>query len=137
MCRISIACSLEASGNDCSVEIIRMASPFGRGMGGAGCCCGALVGSQMAAGIIFGRDSETGYPPQICAETAKILHKNFVKANGSTCCRILHKGLPFGTDEQLAACCTRSVEASEIAANAILKMHKKRNNPEYNQETTS
>lgn len=110
---------MTANGRDCPIEVLKMASPFGRGMGEAGCACGALVGGQMAIGVFFGRESTNGFPPALCAEAAKMLHKRFVKANGASCCRILHKGLPFGTDEQFNACCARAVEATEIAASLI------------------
>lgn len=110
---------MTASGRECPVELVRMASPFGRGMGSAGCACGALVGGQMALGILYGRGEECGPAPSLCADAAKALHKRFVKKNGAACCRILHKGLPFGTDEQLSACCLRSVDAAEIAAEII------------------
>lgn len=113
---------LLTAGRDCPVETVRLASAFGRGMGGAGCACGALVGGQMAVGAFFGREAETGYPPDKCAEAAALLHKRFQKENGATCCRILHKGLDFGTPEQLASCCARSAKAAEIAAGVIQKI---------------
>ena len=110
---------MTVTGQDCPIEVLKMASPFGRGMGEAGCACGALVGGQMAIGVFFGRESTKGFPPNLCAEAAKALHKRFVKSNGAACCRILHKGLPFGTDEQFSACCKRAVDAAEIAATLI------------------
>lgn len=113
---------MTASGRDCPPELVRMASPFGRGMGSAGCACGALVGGQMALGIMYGRGEECGPAPTLCGEAAKQLHKRFVKKNGAACCRILHKGLPFGTEEQLSACCLRSVDAAEIAAEIIAEI---------------
>lgn len=33
---------------------IRMAYPFGRGMGGCGCTCGALTGAMMVIGMKYG-----------------------------------------------------------------------------------
>lgn len=34
------------NGKTCPLELLRTASAFGRGMGEAGCCCGALVGER-------------------------------------------------------------------------------------------
>ena len=38
---------MEESGQDCPLELLRLASAFGKGMGRAG-CCGSLVGGEMA-----------------------------------------------------------------------------------------
>lgn len=112
---------LQAAGQDCPLEVRRLASAFGRGMGGAGCACGALVGGQMAIGACFGRVSESGSVPEACQEAALQLHNRFKKENGATCCRILHKGLPFGTDEQFNSCCQRSRKTAVITAQLIAK----------------
>lgn len=121
---------LAASGIECPVEMLRMASAFGRGMGGAGCACGALIGGQMAIGVFFGREENAGYPPDICADASRLLHKRFKKQNGATCCRILHKGLPFGTEEQLSSCCQRTLEAAELAASIIREVKENGGVPE-------
>lgn len=113
---------LAASGLDCPVEMLKLASPFGRGMGGAGCACGALVGGQMAIGAIFGREETAGCAPDICADASRLFHRQFKKQNGATCCRILHKGQPFGSDEQLNACCERTLRAAEMAAAIICEV---------------
>ena len=113
---------MEVSGRSCPVEVLKMASAFGRGMGQAGCACGALVGGEMAIGIFFGRTETSGPAPDICAQAAKLLHKRFKKQNGATCCRILHKGLPFGTDEQFDSCCERTLNAAELAAGVIAEV---------------
>lgn len=106
---------LLASGQGCPSGLIEMASPFGSGMG-AGCTCGALAGAQMALGTFFGRKTPTGANPKICAKMAKSLHDRFREANGATCCRILHKGLRHGSEEQRASCCQRTALAARIAA---------------------
>ncbi len=104
------------SGMLCPIQFIRMATAFGRGMGGSGCCCGALVGGQMAIGALFGRTKESGFPPEECGRLAKKLYDIFVERNKATCCRVLHKGLPFGSPEQLEACAKRTAETAEITA---------------------
>lgn len=113
---------MEVSGQPCPVEVLKLASAFGRGMGQAGCACGALVGGEMAIGLFFGRTESSGPAPEMCAQAAKLLHKRFKKQNGATCCRILHKGLPFGTDEQFDSCCERTLDAAELAAGVIAEV---------------
>lgn len=113
---------MTACGLECPVEMLKLASPFGRGMGGAGCACGALVGGQMAIGAIFGREQAAGSAPDICADASRLFHKQFKKQNGATCCRILHKGQPYGSDEQLSACCDRTGRAAEMAAAIICEV---------------
>lgn len=112
---------IEESGHPCPLEILRMASAFGRGMGSAGCCCGALVGGEMAVGFLFGRTEERGRCPDTCGQVAKLLHDHFARHNRATCCRVLHKGLPYGTPEQRAACAKRTEDAAAIAAGIILR----------------
>ncbi len=108
------------SGRPCPLEILAMASAFGRGMGGAGCCCGSLIGGEMAIGVLFGRTQETGPCPAECDRLAQLLHERFVEHNRVSCCRILHKGLPYGTPAQFESCAKRTAEAAEIAARVIL-----------------
>ena len=111
---------LEESGQTCPLETLRLASAFGKGMGKAGCSCGSLVGGEMAVGFFFGREEETGFCPESCEEIARELHDRFVKENRVTCCRILHKGLAYGTPEQFDSCALRSVRAARMAAEVIL-----------------
>lgn len=112
---------LLAAGRECPLGTLRLASAFGRGMGGAGCACGALIGGQMALGAFFGRTSERGFTSAQCADAAKELHDRFKAENRATCCRILHKGLPYGTPEQFESCCGRAALAAELAATVIRK----------------
>lgn len=58
---------------------------FGRGMA-SGCSCGALIGMEMALGVIQ-RRTRSNFKPR----TAKQLHDEFVKTFGASCCRVLQK----------------------------------------------
>mgnify|MGYP001698424900 FL=1 len=109
------------NGKTCPLELLRTASAFGRGMGEAGCCCGALVGGEMAIGFFFGRSEDVGPCPDVCAAAAKQLHDRFVSFNHGSCCRVLHRGLAYDTPEQFKACAQRSAEAARIAAEVILE----------------
>lgn len=121
---------MEVTGRPCPVEVLKLASAFGRGMGEAGCACGALVGGEMAIGVFFGRTGTSGPAPEICARAAKLLHKRFKKQNGATCCRILHKGLAFGTDEQFDSCCDRTLDTAGLTAGVIAEVQKNGGVPE-------
>lgn len=107
-------------GRDCPPELFRLAAAFGRSMGSAGCTCGALVGGEMALGALWGGNAETGAAPEHCVRAAKLLHDRFKKNNGATC-RILHKGQPYGSDEQLASCRKRTGESAKLAAQIIME----------------
>ena len=110
-----------SAGLPCPLELVRMASSFGHGMGGAGCSCGSLVGAQLALGYFLGRAEETGRPPQQCRDLAKVAHDRFVKINRVACCRILLKGKVYGTPEQKESCANHTREAAEIAATIIME----------------
>ena len=112
---------LECAAVPCPLEVVRLASGFGRGMGEAGCACGALVGAVMAVGALFGRVAPTGRSPQPCADIARAVHDGFTEVNRATCCRVLHKGKPFGSAEQRAECASRTEGAAELAARIILR----------------
>ena len=112
---------LECAAVPCPLEVVRLASGFGRGMGEAGCACGALVGAVMAVGALFGRVAPTGRSPQPCADIARAVHDGFKGVNRATCCRVLHKGKPFGSAEQRAECASRTDGAAELAARIILR----------------
>ena len=112
---------LEEAGRPCPLELVRAASAFGRGMGGAGCCCGALIGGQMALGCLLGRVRETGEPPEACGRLARVLHDRFVKQNRAACCPVLHRGMPFGSPEQFDSCAVRTGKAAALAAQLLLE----------------
>jgi C_GCAxxG_C_C family probable redox protein len=83
-------------------SLVRMATPFGGGLGHAGCICGALSGAIMMLGLKTGRTS-----PSISRDEAYGLscefQKRFMTEFGATCCRALNKN-PFGSPEQGKNC---------------------------------
>lgn len=111
---------LEA-GETCPLGLLRVASAFGHGFGGAGCCCGALAGGEMAIGHFLGREQEKGKNPPDCMKTARRLHDQFVALNHATCCRVLHKGLKHSSPEQIASCTVRSFGGAQLAARVIME----------------
>ncbi|MEI6127396.1 MAG: C-GCAxxG-C-C family protein [Pseudomonadota bacterium] len=87
---------------DVEESLVRMATPFGGGLGHAGCICGALSGAIMMLGLKKGRIS-----PQATRDEAyglsREFQKRFMDEFGATCCRALNKN-PFGTPEQGKNC---------------------------------
>lgn len=112
---------LTTCGEECPVELLKVATGFGRGMGQAGCTCGALAGAVMAAGLLFGRTAPTGRGPEACAELSKKIHDAFKAHHKATCCRVLHHGLPYGSSEQAAACSKRTADTAEFAARILME----------------
>lgn len=101
-----------------SEEMVRMATPFGGGLGRSGCLCGALSGAVMMLGAARGRTSpET--PRKESYELSNEYH-NIFKANfGSTCCRVLVKE-KFGTKEQGERCYKIITESAELLMKFLL-----------------
>ncbi len=85
-----------------SVDAVRMATPFGGGMGYAGCLCGALAGSVMVLGLLKGRSS-ADVPRKESYELSAGFHNIFREKFGATCCRVLNKNR-FGSAEQAVTC---------------------------------
>ena len=100
----------------CTPEMLALAKGFGRGMN-AGCACGALAGGVMALGSLLGGRSKEA--DKLCKALTQRYHDAFKQANGATCCRVLHRGLAFGTTEQLAACAKRTENAARILAQIL------------------
>lgn len=96
-------------------EMVRLASGFPVGIGGAGCTCGALSGGVMALGIKYGR-SEAGAKTPGMFEAARELHDRFRERRGSTCCRVLIKPFEFGSPDHLKQCVAIT---GEVAADVI------------------
>lgn len=102
-------------------DAIAMSSGFPWGLGGGGCLCGAAAGSVMCLGFVFGRRSP-GDPCCVhCWELAEEFYNAMREACGSTCCRVLMRGLERDDPERKAGC-TGAVEfAAGKTAEIILR----------------
>ena len=102
-------------------DAIAMSSGFPWGLGGGGCLCGAAAGSVMCLGFVFGR-REPGDPCCVrCWALAEEFYDAMREACGSTCCRVLMRGLDRDDPERKAGC-TRAVEfAAGKTAEIILR----------------
>ena len=85
-----------------SEELLPAATPFSGGMG-SGCLCGAIAGSQMVIGYLYGKNNKYGNE-QLARAKAKELITKFMEQHGATCCRVLTRGMDMGTPERKSHC---------------------------------
>jgi C_GCAxxG_C_C family probable redox protein len=92
----------EIAAPDLSEDMVRIATPFGGGIGRSGCVCGALSGAVIILGAARGRTTpET--PRKESYELSNEFHNRFKSEFGATCCRVLVKD-KFGSKEQGERC---------------------------------
>jgi len=99
-------------------EVVKLASAFPVGMGvlgTGGCACGALSGGMMVLGMVYGRSDPGGEAPLVLGK-AKELHDWFADEKGSTCCRVLIRGLEFGSPEHIDQCVAFTGDVAEHVA---------------------
>lgn len=93
-------------------ELLSVATSFSGGMG-SGCLCGAIAGSQIVLGYLFGKNK---------TNTARALAREFIeefkKTHKAACCRILTAGLDFHSPERKKHC----VNMVESCANILSTM---------------
>ncbi|HEX3032333.1 MAG TPA: C-GCAxxG-C-C family protein [Bacillota bacterium] len=104
-------------------EMEKMATTFGGGMGQAGCICGALVGGNMALGLIKGRTS-TAQDRMPAYEAARELHNRFKEKFGSTCCRVLNPGGDYDSIEHKKRCLKYTGNTAGLVLEYLLEITK-------------
>lgn len=89
----------------CDENLLPIATVFSGGMS-SGCLCGAVAGSQLVLGSLYGRDNQYGNNV-IARQKAKEFIDTFKEARKTTCCRALTAGLEGVARKQN---CTNLVE---------------------------
>ena len=102
-------------------SVIRLASGFPIGIGGAGCSCGAVTGGVMAIGMVFGRDKPKDPRIDRCLCLARELHNFFASRHGCICCRTLTHGMVLKSPEHMRQCITFTGEVAEETTKIILR----------------
>ena len=97
---------------DVDSEFVRIATPFGGGLGRAGCLCGALSGAVLMIGFAKGRTTYS-IPRDEAYSLSQEFEKRFKGKFGSTCCRVLNKN-SFGSPEQAVICMRIITETAEM-----------------------
>lgn len=111
---------LESCGENVAPETLRVITGLGGGIGRAGCACGALLGCVVGASYFFGRTDEENYTSKTSYQISQKIHDTFREHNKATCCRILSKGLLYGSPEQRRVCALRTAEIVELTAQIIM-----------------
>lgn len=91
-----------AQGTDLPDACLRMATPFGGGIGRTEELCGALSGAVMAVGASLGRTEPDGDKTR-SYEVANAVFRDFVSEFGYCKCRDLNKG-DFKSPEHRVRC---------------------------------
>jgi len=102
-------------------QVVRMASGFPIGIGGAGCSCGAVIGGVMAIGMVFGRDEPKDPRIDRCLALSRELHNLFASRHGCLCCRTLTRGMILKSPEHIAQCVAFTGEVAEETAKIIMR----------------
>lgn len=111
----------DAFGLDYPDSIVRLASGFPIGIGGAGCSCGAVTGGVMAIGMVFGRDRPEDPRIDRCLCLSRELHNFFAKRHGCLCCRSLTHGMVLKSPGHIRQCVAFTGEVAEETAKIILR----------------
>ncbi len=98
-------------------ELLSVATSFSGGMG-SGCLCGAIAGSQMVLGWLYGKNNKNGNDAQARA-FAKQFIEEFKKNHKATCCRVLTAGMDMASPERKAHCTNMVNDCSKILAEII------------------
>jgi C_GCAxxG_C_C family probable redox protein len=114
-------------GGDLPHEVaIRLGAGLGEGIGGSGCTCGALTGGAMAIGLLCGAGGIGLHRSRSARSLSRKLHDRFKNSYGSTCCRVLIKGLVQGSEAHFEQCAEHSAYAAALAAALILEVQPER-----------
>ncbi len=108
-----------AQGTDLPGACLRMATPFGGGVGRSEDLCGALTGGVMGIGASLGRAS-AGEDKARSYDAANALFKAFEAEFGSARCRDINMG-DFKSPEHKARCTGFVREATRMAILAARK----------------
>lgn len=98
-------------------EALALATSFSGGMG-SGCLCGAVAGSQMVIGALFGKGNIHGNEV-VARAKAKQFIEEFKKNHKAACCRVLTAGMDMASPERKAHCSNMVDECSKILEEII------------------
>ena len=93
-------------------SVLPLASGFSGGMGN-GCLCGAVAGTQIVIGSLYGRDDKERNG-QKARELSKKAVEMFKDRNRVTCCKALTAGLIMASPERKQHCTKMVQDCAEI-----------------------
>ena len=83
-------------------ELLSATTPFSGGMG-IRCLCGAVAGSQIIIGSMFGKNEERD--GKKARALAKQFNEKFAEKYKVNCCKVLSAGYDFHSAERKDHCC--------------------------------
>ena len=104
---------------DLSEDMVRLATPFGGGLGRSGCICGAISGAVMIIGAAKGRVTPD-IPRKQSYDLSSEYHNRFKNKFGATCCRVLVKD-EFGSKGQADRCFQIITGSAELLMNFLIE----------------
>ncbi len=109
----------EVAAPELSEDMVRLATPFGGGLGRSGCVCGAISGAVIILGAAKGRISPD-IPRKESYDLSSDYHNRFKEKFGATCCRVLVKE-KFGSKEQGEKCYKIITESADLLMNFLVE----------------
>lgn len=105
-------------------SVLPLATPFSGGIG-SGCLCGAVAGTQLVIGSMYGRDDKERDGRKARELAAKSVEM-FKERNKVTCCRVLTAGMIMHSPERKQHCCKMVSDCAEIIEE-LLELNKTAN----------
>jgi C_GCAxxG_C_C family probable redox protein len=99
-CQAVLSAFAQERGMDTGLAL-RIATPFGGGMGHLGEVCGAVTGAFMALGLKYGNPDSNREAKESSYEAVRAFRESFISLHGSLLCREL-LGCDIGTPEGMA-----------------------------------
>ena len=94
-----------------SQEALAIATSFSGGMG-VRCLCGAVAGSQMVIGAMFGKNNERD--GKKARALAKEFNEKFAQKYKVNCCKVLSAGYDFHSPERKQHCSDMVLDCAVI-----------------------
>ena len=99
-----------------SEDFISIATSFSGGMGN-GCLCGAVAGSQMVIGLLFGK-----YKTNTARSLAKEFYQKFTEIHKVACCKVLTNDFKdFHSSERKNHCSNMVYDCAKILDEILAK----------------
>ena len=100
---------------------LQLGAGFCKGMGGAGCSCGALSGGVAGLGVFLGPHGPDGLRKKKFQSVVREMHDLFRERFHATCCRVLSKKVKHDEKAHRANCLLLTRGGAEIAVRLLLQ----------------
>lgn len=97
-------------------ESLCAATPFSGGMG-VRCLCGAVAGTELVIGSMFGRTADSD--GMKARAISKEFNEKFAQKYKVNCCKVLSAGFDFHSPERKQHCLKLVQETAELAEDTI------------------